>query len=334
MTPKLLFVRLGSLGDIIHTVPAVAAVRGAMPRAEIHWLVDARHIEVLELVEGIDRIHPIKPTAPGWVSAIGALRREQFDAALDFQGLVKSATLARLSGSRRAVGFARASLREPAAAALYHETVTPGADGHVIGKNLSLLRALDIQAPAAPSFPFARRPSAALQQVRTQAGERFAIINPGAAWPNKRWPPERFGALAGQLRERHALPSIAIWGPGELEIAETLVRESGGAAALAPLTSIADLFALAGAASLMVSGDTGPLHIAAAAGTPIVGIYGPTDPARNGPWSPHDVCVSRFAACGCHHLRRCVQARWCLDDVALEEVAQAVDRRLAGVAAR
>jgi ADP-heptose:LPS heptosyltransferase len=260
--------------------------------------------------------------------------REHFDVALDFQGLIKSAALARFSGAKRVLGFAKAALREKHAASFYTSTVTPEDGQHVIDKNLSLLRGLNIQHPAARMFAFARKPSAALQRVRTQAGERFAIVNPGAAWANKRWHPERFGAVADAIRVRHALLSVVIWGPGERELADRVVAAANGAAFAAPVTSIADLFALSRAASLMVSGDTGPLHVAAACGTPIVGIYGPTDPRRNGPWLPADVCVSRFEACGCHHQRRCVRERWCLDDVQVPEVIAAIDRRLAGAGAR
>jgi len=331
---KLLFVRLGSLGDIIHTVPAVAAVRGGLPQAQIHWLVDVRQQEVLELVEGVDRIHAIRSDPSGWLTAIPALRQERFDIALDFQGLIKSAALAWLSGARRVAGFAKRAVRESAAAHFYSETIQPPAGAHVVQKNLELLQALNLRHAAAPSFQFRSRASSPLQWVRAQHPGAFAILNPGAAWPNKRWPPERFGALAREMRQRHALPAIVIWGPGERDAAERVVANAEGAATLAPPTSVADLFALAGAAALMVSGDTGPLHIAAACGTPIVGIYGPTDPARNGPWAPGDICVSRFAACGCHHQRRCVRTRWCLDDVQVDEVAAAVDRRLAGTVTR
>jgi lipopolysaccharide heptosyltransferase I len=328
---KLLVVRLGSLGDIVHTAPALAALRDAMPRAEIHWLVDIRHLDLLELMEGVSRIVPMRSTAAGWISAAAALRRERYDVALDFQGLLKSAVLARLAGARTTAGFARPALRESAASTFYNRTIEPPGGVHVIEKNLSLLRAVDVATPPAPEFRFVVRPSAALQRTRSLVGPRFAIVNPGAAWPNKRWPPDRFGALAAELRARADLPSIVTWGPAEGELAEQVVAASCGAAALAPATSVADLFALSRAATLMVSGDTGPLHIAAAVGTPVVGVYGPTDPARNGPWSPDDVCVSRFAECGCHHKRSCEQPRWCLADVQVSEVLAAVERRLAAV---
>jgi len=158
----------------------------------------------------------------------------------------------------------------------------------------------------------------------------FVLMNPGAAWPNKRWPAERFAALARELQARHHMKSAVLWGPGEETLAAQIARASSGAADMAPATTLADVLALARDARLLVSGDTGPTHLAAAVGTPIVGLYGPTDPARNGPWHPDDICVSRFAACACHHQRRChVPATWCLADIAVADVLAAVDQRLA-----
>jgi ADP-heptose:LPS heptosyltransferase len=160
-------------------------------------------------------------------------------------------------------------------------------------------------------------------------GGRYALLNPGAAWPNKRWPPARLAALAAALRSRHDLKSVVLWGPGERELAEQVVAGAGDAAILSPQTSIADIVALARGALVMVSGDTGPAHIAAAVGTPLVGIYGPTRPERNGPWRPEDVTVSRAEVCECHHLRACRRERMCLLDIEVDEVLAAVERRLA-----
>jgi len=156
-------------------------------------------------------------------------------------------------------------------------------------------------------------------------------LNPGAAWPNKRWPPDRFAAVARAVRERHGLTSVVLWGPGEEALADVIVDAAAGAALRAPRTSVGDLVAIARGAAVMVSGDTGPTHIASALGTPIVGIYGPTRPSRNGPLSPLDVSVTRDAACRCHHLRQCTQPRMCLLDIDVAEVVAAVDRRLSGV---
>ena len=344
---KILIVRLGALGDVVHALPVAAALRGRYADAQIDWLVDARYAGLLELVPVVDHRIVISTRGQagsggarrgerrfdgklGVVSAIRAMRTERYDAAVDLQGLLKSAALARASGARRVVGFDRRHLRERAASLFYTERCHPGAAAHVVDKNLSVLPAFGIH-DATPAFPFSVGDSEALSEVRGDAGERraFAVINPGAAWPNKRWPPERFGALAAWLREHHGLDSVVLWGPGEERLARAVAGTSQGAARPAPRTGLRDVIALAGAARLMVSGDTGPLHLAAAVGTPIVALFGPTDPARNGPWSPADISLSRFGACVCHYRRRCRRERACIEEITLQDVCGAIDRRLA-----
>jgi heptosyltransferase-1 len=253
--------------------------------------------------------------------------------------LLKSAAMARLSGAKRVIGFDRARLRERSAAWFYNETAPATAGVHIIQKNLSVLPALGITCPAVLRFPFVVPPSAVADRIATAARGGFALINPGAAWPNKRWAPERFGELAARMRERHALSSYVLWGSGESALADSVVAASRGAAQHAPETTLGDLLALSSRASLMVSGDTGPVHLAAAMSTPIVGLYGPTWPERNGPWSPDDVVVSRATVCACHHKRQCrragagpVESRMCINEIGVHEVVAAVDMRLARVA--
>jgi lipopolysaccharide heptosyltransferase I len=335
MAERFLIVRLGALGDIIHAVPAVAALRRSFPRARIDWLYDRRHKEMLDLVSCIDRGIAIDLTSPpDLIRTVRQLRRIRYDAALDLQGLLKSAVLARLSGARRVIGFGRQHLREELARAFYTETSGPAASAnpHIIQKNLSLLASLGVAATSV-DFALATPHSGVVLEVRRrlgiQADAPFAVLNPGAAWPNKRWPASSFGEVAAALRDRHGLRSLVIWGPGEESIARAIVAASLGAAEVSTRTSIGELLQIVKAATVMVSGDTGPLHLAAASATPIVGIYGPTNPARNGPWSPYDLTVSRFERCQCRHLRRCRAPRWCLLDVTPAEVIELVDRRLA-----
>jgi heptosyltransferase-1 len=330
---RILLVRLGALGDIVHAIPVAAALRHAFPGSRIDWLVSAKHREILDLVPVIDRRLAINDRGGAgagtpMLAAIGELRRSHYDVALDLQGLLKSAVLARMSGATRVVGFSSSYLREPLARAFYTDVHEPTGIAHVVFQNLSLLEALGLTV-VTPEFPIERTESAVANDMRERTGGRYALLNPGAAWPNKRWPPSRFGAVAAALRDRHGLLSVVPWGPGEQPIAEELVASSRGAAILSPPTAIADLVALARGAALMISGDTGPTHIAAAVGTPIVGLFGPTRPARNGPWSAADIAVARDAICECHHLRRCRRATMCLMDIEIAEVLDAVDRRLA-----
>ncbi|MDQ3149253.1 MAG: glycosyltransferase family 9 protein [Chloroflexota bacterium] len=332
-TPAFLIVRLGALGDIVHTIPAAAALRAAYPAARIDWLVDARHREILDLVTCIDRVIVVEsPTIAGWIRATRELRHGHYFATLDFQGLMKSAVLARASGAKKVLGFSIWHLREKGARSFYTESVevAAGVDGerHVIHKNLRLLRGLGIIAPSI-GFPLRRVPSAARDAIVAQAaGAPFAVINPGAAWPNKRWAAERFGELASFLREVRGLLAFVLWGPGEESLARSVVSASNGSAVLAPPTGLTDLVEICRSASLMVSGDTGPLHIAAAVGTPIVSIFGPTDPERNGPWRADDIAISRYSACGCKYDRECHQDGWCLGTLPVSEVTAGVQHRL------
>jgi heptosyltransferase-1 len=333
---SVLLVRLGALGDIVHAMPIVSALRTHWPDARIDWLVDPRYLDVVRLVDGVNEAIPFDPrqlvVAGGraaTVAAIADLRAAQYDLVLDLQGLIKSAAVAWLAGGAQTIGFAAAQLREPAARFLYTKTVDVPPDLHVIAKNMALLAAVGVDEPAA-SFSLRLPPSAVAEQIAAQHAETgFIAINPGAAWPNKRWPAPRFGRVAAGLAERHGLRTVVVWGPDEVDLARSVVAAADGAAELAPPTSITDLFAVFQRARVTIAGDTGPLHIAAAVGTPVVALFGPTDPARNGPWQDGDVTVSRFDACVCHYQRRCRRAVCCLDDISVDEVIEAVSARLA-----
>ena len=350
---RFLLVRLGALGDIVHAIPVAAALHRAFPSARIDWVVSARHRELLELVPVIHHRLVIRDRGRGTrlltrrgdpssgvplVAAIRELRQTRYDVVFDLQGLLKSAVLARLSGAPKVVGFSSQYLRERMARPFYTDVYDPGGGGmydpnersHVVQMNLGLLSAIGL-APAAPEFPINEIDTETARAMRERAGNRYVLVNPGAAWPNKRWPAARYGAVARALEQRHGLKTIVSWGPGEEALAQEVVREGAGAALLSPRTSIADLVALVRGAALMISGDTGPTHVAAALGTPIVGIYGPTRPSRNGPWAAGDITISRDAVCQCHHLRRCTRDRMCLLDVETSEVLDAVERRLAAV---
>ena len=328
--PRFLIVRLGSLGDIIHAIPAAAALRAALPSAQIDWAVDPRYVDLIKMVTAVNHPVPLDPRA-GVVrlfATMGELRRRKYKVAIDFQGLVKSATIARFAGAERVVGFPQAHLRESAARAFYTDAPETIRAAHVVYKNLELVSALGIET-GEPEFPLNVPRTAAVEEIEARfGGAPFALINPGAAWPNKRWPPDRYGRVAAAIRERFGWPSLVLWGPKEQALAAAVVEASDGAAVLAPHTSIVDLFGIAKAARIAVSGDTGPLHIAAAVGTPVVALFGPTKADRNGPWSADDVVVARTERCECLYERECRRAAQCIDEIPIDEAVSAVVRRV------
>ncbi len=330
-----LIVRLGSLGDVVHAIPFAAALRARFPGARIDWIVDPRYTELLDLVPVVDRRIPFDTRAvlrrgerARILHVLRDLRRVEYDAAFDLQGLVKSAVLARAARARRVIGFPRQHLREPLARLFYTMTADPDPATHVIDKNLALLAAVG-QQDRRQRFPLAIPPSVTVGAVVERFPQGFVVINPGAAWPNKRWPAARFGAVAAAIRDAHGLRTLVLWGPGERPLAHEVAAASAGAAEVAPPTTIQELAGVARAAQLMISGDTGPLHVAAAVGTPLVALFGPTYPERNGPWSPCDIAISRVDRCACIYERRCRREVPCIDEISVDEVLDAVARRLA-----
>jgi ADP-heptose:LPS heptosyltransferase len=199
---------------------------------------------------------------------------------------------------------------------------------HVIDKNLGVLAPLDV-VDRTIHFPIRiPRTAAATAAMARMTPGPYVLINPGAAWPNKRWPAERFGAVAAALHRDFGFRSLVLWGPGEESLSGSVEAASQGAAEAAPPTSIPDMVAIARAARVMISGDTGPLHIAAAVDTPLVALFGPTLPERNGPWAKRDIVVSRVDRCVCRYERQCRRQTPCIDDIGVDEVVAAVHRRL------
>src|SRR5690242_4873333 len=239
-----LIVRLGSLGDVVHGIPVVAALRQEFPASRIDWMVDPRYVELLNLVVGLDRRIGVDPRAVTHGPArhrfretIRELRQTEYDAAIDLQGLLKSAMLARSIRARRTIGFPRKHLREPLARLFYTDAPDPGDATHVIYKNLALLAPLQVT-DRRVRFPLEVPRTAISQQIINRfEGHPYALINPGAAWPNKRWPPARFGAVASLIAREFGWQSVVLWGPGEQELAHEVVAASSGAAQISPPTT-------------------------------------------------------------------------------------------------
>jgi len=282
---RFLVVRLGSLGDIIHTFPAVAALRESLPKARIVWLTHPRWSFLVKnsgLASEIWNVETRKMASLREV--IRPLRRSSWNAAIDYQGLWKSAMLPFLGGVRRRIGFSSATIREFGVPILYSERVTSG-KAHVAEQNGDLsLRAGSQRGTGRVTLQIPEQDRASVcAQLRAQGLQRYVVLSPGGGWRSKCWPPDRFGALARELRDV-GLRCVINVGPGDEDLAAALVSSSGDSQPLAIGSSLGELMALLRGAACVVAGDTGPLHLAAALDTPVVALFGPTDPARNGPY--------------------------------------------------
>jgi heptosyltransferase-1 len=336
------------MGDIIHTLPAVAALREAFPQVTLGWLVEERWAELLCTLRCprsgqrspqrplVDRVHVVNTTA--WRRSLlsfntwqqmavarSELRGIGYEMAVDFQGAVRSAVLARWSGA--SVVYGDSQPRENVARMLYTRQVTT-TGAHVVQQALALAQAVIQRAMPASKVDLPVDPDAE-NKITALAGQPrdFAILNPGAGWGAKQWPAERYGLVARELA-KDGLRSLINYGPGEEELAAAVESESAGAAQKISC-SISELIALTRRARLFIGGDTGPMHLAAALQIPVVAIFGPTNPARNGPFGTSSI-VLRSASSLTSHARHPTPEKGLLE-ITPEEVILAA-RKLLGSA--
>jgi lipopolysaccharide heptosyltransferase I len=328
--PRLLVVRLGSMGDIVHALPAVAALRAAYPGAQLDWVVERKWSDLLAGCPAISEIIPQDRGLGATLRLVRALRARRYDAAVDFQGLYKSAALAGLSGARKRVGFAASHAREAGAARFYSKRVAPEAS-HVVEMNLALARAAGGSiGEGAGQFPLQVSDAASAwldQQLEPRNLTEFYVLCPGGGWRSKCWPAEQYGHLHRKLAERHGWRGIVTYGPGERALAEAARLVAGEPEPLVLGTDVAQLKALLRRARFAVAGDTGPLHLAAALGTPVIGLFGPTDPQRNGPYGQLGSVV-RNARPDQTTYQRGREYSPLMLSIRAEQVIEAIERRL------
>ncbi|MBZ5515044.1 MAG: glycosyltransferase family 9 protein [Acidobacteriia bacterium] len=341
-TQRFLVIRLSSIGDIVHALPAVAALGETFPQAEIHWAVETRFAMLLDGNPFVRRL--IKLDTLGWRKKIAsletfksvargaaALREVTYDTALDFQGLYKSAAIAWLSRSRARLGFNEAWLREPVAAMLYTERVSPGGRKHVIEMNMALAERAGAKPVSRSGWKFPLPRDAAddcyvEQRLAALGAPEFIVINPGGGWKSKCWSPDAYAELLGFLRDQLTLDFLLTGSTGEEPLIQNIVERSSVPRARYFPSTISQFIALVRRAKLFLGGDTGPMHLAAAVGTPIVAIYGPTNPERNGPFSPLDIALWNRGPV--NHTRRNASAGY-IEGVTVESVLAAIRERLA-----
>jgi len=307
---------------------------------EVGWAVEPPAAPLVASIKGLGPSFVLpKASAYDWNDRFRlarALRDFNPDVAIDAQGLWKSAFWTWLSGAPRRIGWMADQRREASSSVMLTETVacTP-ADVHMIDQHHALLVGLGIDDRGSREFPYVL-PEEALTmaaEYRATLGNPLALIAPGGGWENKLYPPEQWGEVAKGLASMNLSP-VVLWGPGEEELAGHVIEASGGTAKRAPQTSVLELAALAKSARLFLAADTGPLHIAASMGAPLVAVFGPTDPARNGPWSAQDEVVRRVPACAPCHKRSCDIHQDTMKKIQPGAVLEAASRRLASSADR
>lgn len=343
---RFLIIRLSSIGDIVHALPPASALAQSFPDAEVDWVVEARYALLLEGNPRVRRV--IKLDTLGWrnshlssaaieemVRGAVRLREVNYDATLDFQGLFKSAIISRLSCSQRRLGFAQNWMREPAAGVFYDERVTPRHRQHIIEINFALVEHLGARNPGPGEweFPLPRNPfddAYVEKQLAHFAVNEFMVMNPGGGWQAKRWAPGQYAELIHRLEPEFG-GKIILTGSREEEalVREILKLANSQRAHYIPSTLV-QLIALVRRAKLFLSGDTGPMHLAAAVRTPIVAIFGATDPLntpeRNGPYIAADITLSKG---GPRSFSRPAKAPHYIEGVTTEAVFMAVRERLA-----
>ncbi|HYL68692.1 MAG TPA: glycosyltransferase family 9 protein [Candidatus Limnocylindria bacterium] len=328
--PRFLLVRLGSLGDIVHALPAAAALRDTFSGARIDWVVDRKWMRLLEGNPDLTEVISFdRRSAGGIASAIRKLRRAKYTCAIDFQALYKSALISFASGAPQRIGFRSSYAREGIAALLYTDRLNPRG-AHKVEHNLTLVEHAGAARPTVPRFPLAihaEDEERVARELSAHGLKEYFVLNPGGGWRSKCWPAERYGELHRKLADRHGWRGVVTFGPGEEGIARAVIEAAGKAPPVALALGLGPLLALLRGAKFLVSADTGPLHLAAALHTPVIGLYGPTDPARNGPYSAEDTVVRNLRVSETTYDRGASYSPAMLS-IAVDQVFEAVERQL------
>ncbi|MBI3610830.1 MAG: glycosyltransferase family 9 protein [Nitrospirae bacterium] len=340
---RILIIKLGAIGDVIHTLPVLETLRGCFPQAYIGWAVEEAAAPILEGNPALNELILLerkKLRGPSGLAYfrrwLQTLRERRFDTALDPHNLFKSGLMAYASGASLRVGFRK--LRE-GNFIFMNRWVKPAArHRHAVEKYLSLLEPLGIQGTQwVLRFPLVwdRLDEDridrfwALQEFGRGDSRRdsVAAVNPGASWPSKRWMPDRYARAADRLVKEQGTRILILWGPGERPLAESVARAMSEKSVIAPETDLKQLMALIKRCRLLITGDTGPLHISAALGVPTVALFGPSDPARNGPYGQDHAIVRSSIPSATHWQRKEIGDHW-MKAIPVEPVVEAAIKQL------
>lgn len=330
---NILIVKLSAIGDVIHALPVAHALKQKYPQARITWIVEKPAYDLLTNNPNIDEV--IVFDKPRFKSLAGLLkyspefsarlRERHFDLALDLQGLFKSAAIVALSNAKQRLGYC--NMRE-----LSHLVSKPvcgkHSEGHVVERYLDVARYIDCDVKKA-EFTLNNTPeeatnaAAIAKQAGIPSGQPYVILAPGTNWPSKCWPVERFGELAAEINRNGIIPVIT-GGASDANLAVTIRDACPMAVDLTGKTTLKELVFLMKGAICFVGGDTGPMHLAAAVQIPVVALFGPTDPERNGPYGDIHTVITIQEECRKCWKRECPKAKQCLAAIEVKSVLEAV----------
>ncbi len=302
---RILLIKPSSLGDIVHTLPVVAALKERWPAAALTWLVKRQWADLVLRVEGVDRVWPVDSTVRGWLGQIQALRRERFDLVIDLQGLFRSAAMAWLSGVPSRIGFANGREGSPW---FYTDSVqVPSIDMHAVDRYLLVAAALGASPHGSPQFRFKKleKDLAAIRNLcenkQISVEKPWVAISVSARWPTKRWPLGSFAAVIDQLANEGLGPIVLIGSSDEQgEVGQLKAMTTNSFVDLTGAVPLGSLPALLSCASVLITNDSGPMHVAAAVGTPVVALFGPTSAVRTGPYgTSHRVLTGQVPCSPC-----------------------------------
>lgn len=330
---RLLIIKPSSFGDIVHALPVLGALRRSWAETSIDWLVKKEWMGLLQGHPMIGSLVPFPENFNAWRLLRRRFARERYDMTIDLQGLLRSGIASLMTRSPIRIGFSSGREGSPW---FYTRRIQPSTIAtHAVDRNLDLVRQLGVatEGPVEFPLPVAGDSSAWVNQIWSREGlastGTVCLVHPAARWETKRWPGERYAELADRLITRKEIRVVFISGKSQTQQVQQIVQMMRAQAInLAGQTTLAQLTALLRKASLLVSNDSGPIHLAAAVGTPVVGIYGPTDPRKVGPYDQAHSVIHKGDDCrGCGR-GRCRHGLRCLREIAVDEVVGLIDRRL------
>jgi lipopolysaccharide heptosyltransferase I len=329
---RLLIVKPSSFGDIIHTLPALDALRRHWPGTCIDWLVKDEWSELLLSQPALGKMLLLPRNPSGWRHLATLLRQHRYDMVIDFQGLFRSGVASWLSRAPRRIGFADA--RE-GSGWFYTERIACDARAHAVDRALQLLEGVGVPARTSPRFPFSIPQAsldwaAALLGRERTCGRDVVVIHPAARWKTKCWPAENFARLADSLAADGARIFLVAGAPerGQADAVSALACHPP--VNLAGQCTVLELAALLEKANLVISNDSGPMHLAAALDTPVIGLFGPTDPHRVGPYGRGHMALKKQFDCSACHRSRCARNQGCMQAISVGEVIAAARSLLGG----